>query len=116
LLPVPWIKPTAHDRPSSRRDAAAFAREMDALGTDAPLLFGMLGGALWSLHTAKLLAREAWRRGLRNLAGWFGEMLTPARNHLETTYHSDAVRALWAPGSCIPGSSPKAPIPPLWSG
>src|SRR6185437_15817121 len=49
-------------------DGAAFAREMDALGADAPFLFALLGGSLWSFATATTVAREAWRRGLRGLA------------------------------------------------
>src|SRR5580704_16439609 len=44
-------------------DGGAFAAEMDALGADAPFLFSLLGGSLWSSGNAKTLARELWRRG-----------------------------------------------------
>ncbi|MGO9358567.1 MAG: phytoene desaturase family protein [Xanthobacteraceae bacterium] len=89
-------------------DGAAFAREMDALDADAPFLFALLGGSLWSFATARTVAREAWRRGLRGLAAWFGEALAPARGYLETTYQSDAIRALWAPWVLHTGLGPES--------
>ena len=89
-------------------DGQAFAREMDALGASGPFLFGLLGGPLWSLKTGQLIAREALRRGLRNLVGWFGEVLMPARNYLEGTYRSDVVRALWAPWVLHTGLGPES--------
>lgn len=89
-------------------DGENFSREMDALGADAPFLFGLLGGQLWSLKTAKLIASEVWRRGLRGLASWFGDALTPARSYLENTYSSDAIRALWAPWVLHTGLGPES--------
>ena len=89
-------------------DGGAFAAEMDTLGADAPFLFALLGGSLWSSGIAKTLAREAWRRGPRNLAAWFGEALAPARGYLETTYRSEAVRALWAPWVLHTGLGPES--------
>ena len=89
-------------------DGAAFAAEMDALGADAPFLFSLLGGSLWSSGIAKTLARELWRRGPRNLAAWFGEALAPARGYLETAYRSDAVRDLWAPWVLHTGLGPES--------
>lgn len=89
-------------------DGAAFARDMEALGGDAPFLFGLLGGALWSPATARLIAREAWRRGLRGLAAWLGEALMPARGYLETTYRSEALHALWAPWVLHTGLGPES--------
>lgn len=89
-------------------DGETFAREMNALGADASFLFGLLGGELWSLRTARLVAREVWGRGLRGLASWFGEALTPARNYLEATYTSEALRALWAPWVLHTGLGPES--------
>ncbi|GMO93362.1 phytoene desaturase family protein [Bradyrhizobium sp. TM239] len=89
-------------------DGAAFSREMDALGAHAPFLFALLGGKLWSLRTAKLVALEVWKRGLRDLAAWVGEALMPARNHLESTYRSEAVHALWAPWVLHTGLGPES--------
>jgi hypothetical protein len=36
-----------------------------------------LGGSLWSNADLKIVAREAWRRGFRGLATFFGEALAP---------------------------------------
>jgi phytoene dehydrogenase-like protein len=92
----------------SRGDGEAFARDADALGADAPFLFALLGGSLWSFATAKTIARAAWRRGLRGLAAWFGDQLAPARGYLETTYRSEAIRALWAPWTLHTGLGPES--------
>ncbi len=89
-------------------DGVAFAAEMDALGADAPFLFALLGGSLWSSGIAKTIMREAWRRGPRNLAAWFGEALAPARGYLEATYRSEAVRDLWAPWVLHTGLGPES--------
>src|ERR1043165_8762112 len=64
-------------------DGARFAADVDRIGADAPFLFALLGGSLWSVAMLKLLAREAWRRGLRGLATYFGEALGTARAWLE---------------------------------
>ena len=89
-------------------DGGAFAAEMGALGADAPFVFALLGGSLWSSGTAKTLARELWRRRPRRLAEWFGGALAPARAYLETTYRSDAVRDLWAPWVLHTGLGPES--------
>jgi phytoene dehydrogenase-like protein len=57
---------------------------------------------------AKTIMRELWRRGPRRLVEWFGEALAPARGYLETTYQSDAVRALWAPWVLHTGLGPES--------
>lgn len=89
-------------------DGVAFAQEMDRMGVDAPFLFSLLGGQLWSRSTAILVAREAWRRGPRALLAWFGEALKPARGYLESTYASEAVHALWAPWALHCGLNPES--------
>jgi len=89
-------------------DGVAFAEEMERMGADAPFLFSLLSGPLWSRTTAIGLAREAWRRGPRDLLAWFGERLRPARGYLEATYASDAVQALWAPWVLHCGLSPES--------
>ena len=89
-------------------DGETFSREMDALATDAPFLFSLLGGALWSRPTLKMIAKQGWSRGLRNLAAWFGEALTPARGYLETTYRSEDIHALWAPWVLHCGLGPES--------
>ena len=54
----------------------------------------------------KIIAREAWRRGLRGLATYFGEALGTARAWLETRYQSDVVQALFAPWVLHTGLGP----------
>ena len=89
-------------------DGATFAAEMDRMGADAPFLFALLGGQLWSRAMAMTVAREAWRRGPRALLAWFGEALRPSRNYLESTYASEAIHALWAPWGLHCGLNPES--------
>jgi phytoene dehydrogenase-like protein len=89
-------------------DGARFAADIDRLGADAPFLFALLGGSLWSTTMLKLVAREAWRRGLRGLATFFGEGLGTARGWLETRFQSEVVRALFAPWVLHTGLGPES--------
>ncbi len=74
---------------------------------NAGLLFGLLGGRIWSFATARLLAREAWARGPRGLAAFLGEAVTPARGWLETDYSDETLQALWAPWCLHAGLDPE---------
>lgn len=78
-------------------DGDRHGADVGAIEADAPFLFALLGGELWSWPTAKLLAGQAWRRGPRGLAAWMGEALRPTRAWLESSYSSELVQALWAP-------------------
>ena len=89
-------------------DGARFDADIDRVGADAPFLFALLGGSLWSRAMLKIVAREAWRRGLRGLANFFGESLGTARGWLETRYQSDVVRALFAPWVLHTGLGPES--------
>jgi phytoene dehydrogenase-like protein len=89
-------------------DGARFAADIDRIGADAPFLFSLLGGALWSRAMLKIVAREAWRRGLRGLAEFFGEALGTGRGWLETRFQSDLVRALFAPWVLHTGLGPES--------
>ena len=89
-------------------DGARFAADVDRIGADAPFLFALLGGSLWSSAMLKLVAREAWKRGLRGLASYFGEALGTARGWLETRYQSELVRALFAPWVLHTGLGPES--------
>lgn len=89
-------------------DGDAFDREMAKMGADAPFLFSLLGGRLWSLPMLKTVVKEAWRRGPRGLLAFFGEALGTSRAHLETTYQSDLMHALWAPWGLHCGLGPEA--------
>ena len=88
-----------------------FRADIGMVDRDAPLLFAMLGGALWTRRTLPLPCKEAWRRGPRGLAARLGEALRSGRTWLETRYESELVRALFAPRYCTPGSDRKTPSP-----
>ena len=89
-------------------DGARFGADMDRLGADAPFLFSLLGGSLWSWSMFKTAAREGWKRGLRGLASFFGEALVTARGWLEPHYKSPLFHALWAPWVLHCGLGPES--------
>jgi phytoene dehydrogenase-like protein len=89
-------------------DGKSFAVQMERFGGEMGLVFGLLGGALWSLPTLRLVAREAWRRGPRGLMAFFGEALTAGRAHLEGAYRSEEMRALFAPWLLHCGLGPES--------
>ncbi len=82
--------------------------DVAGIETDAPFLFALLGGRLWSWATLKLLLRQAWKRSPRGLAAWMGRALVPARGWLESTYQSPMVQALWAPWVLHTGLTPES--------
>ncbi|MBL8584454.1 MAG: NAD(P)/FAD-dependent oxidoreductase, partial [Rhizobiaceae bacterium] len=88
-------------------DGDQLGRDIGEIGRNAPLLFGLLGGSLWSRPTLKLLGGEAWRRGPRALAAFMGEALLPARSWLEANYRSETSRALLAPWVLHAGLGPE---------
>lgn len=89
-------------------DGQAFDRDMNRFAGNAGFVFGLLGGDLWSIATLKMVAKEAWKRGLKGLASFFGEALAPARGYLETTYRSEEMKALWAPWTLHCGLGPES--------
>ncbi|MAU96128.1 MAG: FAD-dependent oxidoreductase [Fulvimarina sp.] len=89
-------------------DGAAHAREVGTVERDAELVFGLLGGSLWSRPTAQLLMREAWRRRPRALAARLGEAMRSGRTWLETSYQSELTRALFAPWVLHAGLGPES--------
>ena len=89
-------------------DGRQFAEDMGRLGADAPFLFALLGGRLWSWAMARTVAREAWKRGPRGLSRFFGEALVNARNWLEPHYQSPMVHALMAPWVLHTGLGPES--------
>jgi phytoene dehydrogenase-like protein len=89
-------------------DGDRFAADTAAIAADAPFLFALLGGSLWSWPTAKLMFGQMRKRGMRGLATWFGHALDPARGWLETTYQSAGVQALLAPWVLHTGLTPES--------
>ncbi len=90
------------------RDGDQHAADVGGIASDAPFLFALLGGSLWSWPTAKLMFGQVRRRGLRGLAAWMGTALGPARGWLEANYQSPLVQALWAPWVLHTGLTPEA--------
>jgi phytoene dehydrogenase-like protein len=88
-------------------DGARHGADVGAIEADAPFLFALLGGSLWSWPTAKLLFGQVRKRGLRGLAAWMGSALAPARGWLEG-YQSPLVQALWAPWVLHCGLTPES--------
>ena len=89
-------------------DGQAHAAVVGGIGADAPFLFSLLGGKLWSWATFKLLFAQARKRGLKGLAAWFGKALGPARGWLETDFQSPTVQALFAPWVLHCGLTPES--------
>jgi phytoene dehydrogenase-like protein len=89
-------------------DGAHFDADIGRVAADAPFLFSLLGGSLWSFTMAKTILREGWRRGFRQLAAFFGEALVPARGWLESRFTSPVAQALWAPWVLHCGLGPEA--------
>ena len=87
-------------------DGARHKADVETLEAEAPFIFGLLGGPLWSGRTLKLLAQQAWKRGLRGLAAWFGDALRPSRAWLSG--YGPAVQALWAPWVLHVGLTPES--------
>lgn len=92
----------------SAGDGDRHAADVGGIAADAPFLFALLGGNLWSWSTAKLLFGQVRKRGLRGLAAWMGTALAPARGWLEAHYHSPLVQALWAPWVLHCGLTPES--------
>jgi phytoene dehydrogenase-like protein len=89
-------------------DGAQHGRDVGGIEADAEFLFALLGGPLWSLGTAKLMAKQAWKRGLNGLKSWVGAALQPARGWLESSYGSEDMQALWAPWVLHCGLTPES--------
>ena len=88
-------------------DGDKHAADVGGIAADAPFLFALLGGDLWSWPTARLLFGQVRKRGLRGLAAWMGTALAPARGWL-AGYRSPLVQALWAPWVLHCGLTPES--------
>ncbi|WP_421693720.1 phytoene desaturase family protein [Aestuariivirga sp.] len=89
-------------------DGQQYAADMETLGANAPLIFALLGGQLWSWTMAKFMLREAWRRGPHGLTKFFGGALTSARHWLQPYYTSELFHALMAPWVLHTGLGPES--------
>lgn len=89
-------------------DGAAYAEVVGEIEADAPFLFALLGGQLWSRSTGWMVAKRTWKDGPRNMAAWMGRALTSARSWLETDFKSETVQALFAPWVLHTGLTPES--------
>jgi phytoene dehydrogenase-like protein len=89
-------------------DGDQHRRDVAGIAADAPFLFALLGGDLWSWRTARLLLGQIRKRGLNGLKSWIGTALRPARSWLETSYSSPDIQALWAPWVLHTGLTPES--------
>ncbi len=87
-------------------DETGFESGTAEVADNADIVFALLGQGLWTRATASLLARQAWKRGPRSLAAFFGEALAPARGWLEHGFSSETSRALFAPWVLHTGLNP----------
>ena len=91
-------------------DGAAYLRAMGDIEREAGLTFGLLGNPLWSWPVAKLVGNQAWKRGPRGLASFFGQSMQSARAWIESAFKSDLVQALFAPWILHVGLSPESAL------
>jgi len=89
-------------------DGDRHAADVSGIEADAEFLFALLGSSLWSTKMARLMAGQAWKRGLGGLKAWIGSALQPARGWLETGYKSEDLQALWAPWVLHTGLTPES--------
>ena len=89
-------------------DGQAFAAGADSVGANADLIFALLGQGLWTRPTMMLMAKQAYKRGPRALAAFFGEALGTARGWLESDFQSETSQALFAPWVLHTGLGPEA--------
>ncbi|MDH5188833.1 MAG: NAD(P)/FAD-dependent oxidoreductase, partial [Rhodospirillaceae bacterium] len=89
-------------------DGDRMRENVGEIGANAELIFALLGSELWSLATAKLLAKAAWKMGPHALTRFFGRGLDTARRWLETEYKSEVSQALWAPWVLHTGLGPES--------
>ncbi len=89
-------------------DGKRHQADVAGVEADAGFLFALLGNPLWSFKMARLVAGQAWKRGLNDLKAWFGAALQPARGWLESGYTSETLQALWAPWVLHTGLTPES--------
>ena len=86
----------------------AWPAAMAEVGSQAELVFGVLGTELWSGAGARLGVTAYRRLGRRGLAAFGGEVVQSSRDWLETTFASERVHGLLAPWVLHTGLGPEA--------
>ena len=89
-------------------DGKRFLKDINEIANDADFLFSLLGGSLWSWKMVKLISKQIWKKGFRNLINWFGGALISARTWLESSYSHPLPQALFAPWVLHTGLTPES--------
>jgi len=89
-------------------DGAAWREAIAGVGTQAELIFGVLGTELWSPAGLSLGAKAYRRLGRRGLAEFGAEVVLSSRDWLTTTFHSERAHGLLAPWVLHTGLGPDA--------
>lgn len=89
-------------------DGDAHRNMVEGIERDADFLFSLLGSELWSLGTAWMLAKQAFKRGPNQLKAWIGEALRPGRAVLESDFDGADIQALLAPWVLHTGLTPES--------
>lgn len=89
-------------------DGKQFLKDINEIANDADFLFSLLGGSLWSWQIFKVISKQIWKKGLRNLTNWFGGALISARTWLENSYTHPLSQALFAPWVLHTGLTPES--------
>jgi phytoene dehydrogenase-like protein len=89
-------------------DGAAWREAIASVGTQAELIFGVLGTELWSPAGLSLGAKAYRRLGRRGLAEFGAEVVQSSRDWLTTTFRSERAHGLLAPWVLHTGLGPDA--------
>jgi phytoene dehydrogenase-like protein len=89
-------------------DGDTWRRTIESVGSQAELVFGVLGTELWSSAGLNLGAKALRRLGRRGLAEFGAEVVQSSRDWLTTTFRSERAHGLLAPWVLHTGLGPDA--------
>jgi phytoene dehydrogenase-like protein len=89
-------------------DGDAWRRTIESVGSQAELVFGVLGTELWSPAGLNLGAKAFRRLGRRGLAEFGAEVVQSSRDWLTATFRSERAHGLLAPWVLHTGLGPDA--------
>jgi phytoene dehydrogenase-like protein len=89
-------------------DGDAWRRTIESVGSQAELVFGVLGTELWSPSGLSLGVKAFRRLGRRGLAEFGAEVVQSSRDWLTTTFRSERAHGLLAPWVLHTGLGPDA--------
>ena len=89
-------------------DGDAWRRTIESVGSQAELVFGVLGTELWSSAGLNLGAKAFRRLGRRGLAAFGAEVVQSSRDWLTSNFRSERAHGLLAPWVLHTGLGPDA--------